>query len=201
MLKPISILLLPLLLTAVSPVLAVENSPDTTVKYHTPVLLTSCGQAADVLILKGLCARAGVDMRYRPHATADSLDSVKCLILVAGGSSKGLGAAKIDPEKELERVKALVKQARKNKIPILMFHVGGEARRGALSDPFNKLAAECAELMVVVKSGDADGLFSKIATAKKARYIAIENQAEAVGVLKQIYSLNKVAEQNPPHSP
>ena len=161
------------------------------IKYEQPILLTSVGQAADVLILKGLCLRAGVDFRYRPHADQDSLNDCKSIILVAGGSSKGLGAAKIDPETEIERAGKMIKAAKKEKIPIIVFHIGGKARRGALSDPFNRIAAEAGEKLVVVKSGDEDGFFSKIAKKQKAGYRTIDKQIEVVDVLKELFGIGE----------
>ncbi|MBM3325573.1 MAG: hypothetical protein FJY65_01115 [Calditrichaeota bacterium] len=155
--------------------------------YLQPVLLTSAGQAADVMILRGLALRAGLDIKYRPNATADSLNDVKAVILVAGGSSKGLGAAKIDVKDEESRIKKLVKAAEKAKLPVLVFHIGGEARRGALSDPFNKLAADAGELIIVIKGGDDDGMFKKIAAERKAAYRSVDKQIALVDVLKEIF--------------
>ncbi|MCF7810756.1 DUF6305 family protein [bacterium] len=168
-----------------------EETPDTatTPVYAQPVLLTSVGQAADVLIMKGLSMRAGLSIRYCPQATADSLKGIKTLLLVAGGSSKGLGAAKIDPELEMDRVKALIKSAEKKKIPILVYHIGGEARRGALSDPFNQLAAEAGTELVVVSSGDKDGFFKEIAEDNGASYTQIEKQVDIVRVLKEQFGI------------
>jgi hypothetical protein len=181
---------------------AVAVEADSSAHYQQLALLTSCGQAADILIVKGLCARVGLNIVYRPQATADSLigSSVKpsnsteqsadtrTLLLVAGGSSKGLGAAKANPDKEIQRVKALVAKAKSAKIPIITLHIGGEARRGALSDPFNKLAAEAAQVLIVVKGGDDDGFFKKIAADKKIRYIELPNQAEIGNALKELMS-------------
>ena len=157
--------------------------------YLQPVLLTSVGQAADVLIMKGLTLRAGVNIMYRPHATADSIEGCKTILLVAGGSSKGLGAAKINPETEKMRVKGLIKAAQKARTPIIVYHIGGAARRGALSDPFNRLAAEAGEQIVVVGSGDEDGFFMKIAEESKADYISLEKQIEIVEVLKKQFGI------------
>ena len=158
-----------------------------TVTYEEPVLMTSIGQAADVLIMKGLCKRAAVDVTVKTMATTDSLEGFKALILVAGGSSKGLGAAKVNVKDELERGKKLIKAAKKAKLPIITFHIGGEARRGALSDKFNELAAEKAELIVVASDGDMDELFKKLADKNKARYIHIEKSFEAIAVLKELF--------------
>ncbi len=168
---------------------AADDEKEAVNVYEQPVLLTSVGQAADVLIIKGLGKRAGVKLVYRPAATADSLDDCKTLLLVAGGSSKGLGAAKIDPDTEIKRVKELVKAARKAKMPILVYHIGGDARRGALSDPFNELAADVGEQIIVVASGDEDGFFKKIAEKNKAKYISIEKSINVVEVLQEQFGL------------
>jgi len=162
--------------------------------YKQPVLLTSIGQAADILIMKGLCKRAGVEVSMQKLASADSLEGFKSIILVAGGSSKGLGAAKIDVSDEEKRGEVLIKAAKKAEIPILTFHIGGEARRGALSDGFNKLAAEGAELVVVAADGDKGELFSKTAKKNKARYIHIEKSFGAIAVLKEIFPAPEVEE-------
>ncbi len=169
---------------------AEENAPETEV-YEQPALLTSIGQAADVLIMKGLCARAGLKVTEQKLATPDSLDGFKSLILVAGGSSKGLGAAKIDVSDEEERGKKLIKAAKKADIPVLTFHIGGEARRGALSDPFNKLAGEGAEVILVSADGDTDNLFKEIAEENEARYIHVDGYIDVVGALKELYGLEE----------
>jgi len=174
------------MLMVVAPLLA-EEKPAEFKTYQQPFLLTSSGQAADVLILKGLCARAGVEVKYRPLANGDSLADVKAVVIVAGGSSKGLGAAKADAGAEQDRIKKLVKSAVKAKLPVIVFHIGGEARRGALSDPFNKLAADAAEVLVIAQEGDDDGFFMKISKTTKARYIPLENSAGAVPVLKELF--------------
>ncbi|MBM3329050.1 MAG: hypothetical protein FJY67_06195 [Calditrichaeota bacterium] len=163
-------------------------TPDTTLDtYKTPALLTSAGQAADVMIVRGLALRAEVETHYRPLATGDSLNGAKTIILVAGGSSKGLGAAKVDVRDEEKRIAGLVKAAEKAKVPVLVFHIGGEARRGALSDPFNRLAAEAGEAIVVVQGGDDDGFFRKIAVKRKVPYRVISRQAELVGLMKELF--------------
>ena len=170
---------------------AQETEPEevTQPAYLQPALLTSVGQAADVQILKALGMRAGVNMFYRPQANGDSLSDCSTLLLVAGGSSKGLGAAKIDPVKEIKRVKGLIKAAKKAETPILVYHIGGDARRGALSDPFNKLAAEAGEQLIVVAGGDEDGFFVKIAEKSKAEYISVEKQFDVIEVLKKQFGI------------
>jgi len=164
-----------------------EDTLTSPATYQQPVLLTSVGQAADVLIMKGLCKRAGIEVTLQKLATVDSLEGFKTVILVAGGSSKGLGAAKGSVDGEKDRINDLIEAAKKATIPVLTFHIGGEPRRGALSDPFNKQAAQAAELIVVTADGDKDDLFRKIADKNKAKYMHIEKSFNAIEVLKELF--------------
>lgn len=136
-------------------------------KFQAPVLITSAGQSADVTMAGMLCKRTSIEAKSVPLAAAADLKGIKTLIIVPGFSSKGLGAAGTSREQELERVRDLVAAAREKKIPIVMLHLGGKARRGAQSDDFNLVAAEAAKTMIVVKQGNEDGFFSAISTEKK----------------------------------
>ena len=49
---------------------------------------------------------------------------------------------------------------------VLIMHVGGEGRRGSLSDLFIDAAAPYADDMIVVDGGNADGIFTKYAEKK-----------------------------------
>jgi len=179
-----------IILLRLTTVLADEaDTSATTAAYELPILLTSAGQAADVLIMKGLCRKAGLAVTLQKSATADSLKNFKTIILVAGGSSKGLGAAKIDVGVEKDRIELLLKAAHTAEIPVLVFHIGGEARRGALSDPFNKLAALGGQLIVVAADGDKDDLFKKIAAKNKAEYMHIDKSFDSIEVLKKLFGL------------
>lgn len=157
--------------------------------FGQPVLLTSAGQAMEVLMVKGLCTRGDtVNAKYRPFATADSISDVKAVIVVPGGSAKGLGAAKgVSIESEEARVTKLLAGAVKAKLPVVMVHLGRDGRRGPKSDPLIKLAGASANVIVVEKGGDDDGLMKGIAEKNKARYIVIENTAALIGVFKEIF--------------
>lgn len=157
------------------------------VKWEEPVLITPAGQSADAMIMKVIAGKAGLAFRYSGGATVDSLEGHKSIWLVAGGSSKGLGAAGVDVEKEKERIKRLAEAAHKKKIPVAIFHVGGEARRGPLSDPFNRLAAENGQLIVVVEGGDQDSLFARIAQKQKATYRTVAKQGDLISLVQELY--------------
>lgn len=153
--------------------------------FGEPVLITPAGQSAEGFMVRSICQKAGISATLRPLANSDSLDGVKTLILVAGGSSKGLGAAKVDDKAEKQRITDLRKSAEKKKIRVIVLHLGGVARRGPLSDDFNRLAAEGGEIIVVKEDGDKDGFFAKIAKDKSALYKPIKQPAEVLPLFKQ----------------
>jgi hypothetical protein len=172
-------LLLPAMLLAV----AGMPSQAGTGGFQPPVLITSAGQSADVTLAGSICKKAKIDARVVASATAAELKGVKTLIVVPGFSSKGLGAAGTSREQEMERVKAILKAAADAKIPVLMMHIGGKARRGVQSDDFNRLAAEAAHHMIVVKQGEEDGFFAAIAAQKKVPLEVVDRIAGVVSPL------------------
>ncbi|HNV19403.1 MAG TPA: DUF6305 family protein [Rectinema sp.] len=129
-----------------------------------PALLTSIGQSADVEMVKTLMTRAKLNFTMDPLVKAQALASTnaKTLVIVIGGSSKGLGAAGISADAELERTKALLAEAKKRGMKIIGLHVGGEARRGELSDRFINEAVPSCDYFIVVEEGNKDGLFTKL---------------------------------------
>ena len=152
-----------------------------------PVLLTSAGQSADILMARILLQKAGLDFIMDKTAAVQKLDSVRSVIVVTGGSTKGLGAAKIDKEGEYQRVETLLTAAEKNNLPVIVMHLGGKSRRGALSDYFNQLSAEHAHYLIVVEGGDEDGFFSTIAAEKKITIDKADKIANVSNILKKIY--------------
>ncbi|MBN2010855.1 hypothetical protein JW960_16020 [candidate division KSB1 bacterium] len=152
-----------------------------------PFLLTSSGQSADVLMVKVLAQKNNLQFTYDKIATLDTLSGMATLIIVSGGSTKGLGAAKIDKDEEIARVQTLIHAARKANIKIITMHLGGKARRGKLSDEFNKPAAENADCLIVVKAGDDDQFFSSIAREKNIPIFLIDKIMDAGNVLMEIF--------------
>ena len=132
-----------------------------------PAFVTTVGQSADIEMVKVLLDRSAVPHTDNAQARAGELapSGAKTLVLVLGGSTKGLGAAGISPEAELDRAKALVAEAKKLGLVIIGIHIGGEARRGPLSDRFIQAAVPACQYLVVVAEGDKDGFISKLCGA------------------------------------
>jgi hypothetical protein len=112
---------------------------------------------------------------------------MKTLVLVLGASMKGLGSAGLDLAKEKDRVASLLAACRKNKIPILCLHLGGDVRRGEQTDEFIAAFLPSAAAAVVVKSGNADKVFSKICDEKKIPLIEVDKAADALESLKKLF--------------
>jgi hypothetical protein len=134
-----------------------------------PAFLTSAGQSADIEMVKVLLDRAKLEYRTDALAKSGALKAAgsKTLIVAIGGSSKGLGAAGVSQEAELGRIKDLIAEAKKLGLKVIGLHVGGEARRGELSDGFIEAVVPLCDYVIVVAEGNKDGLFTKLCSQAK----------------------------------
>ena len=132
-----------------------------------PAFLTTVGQSADIEMVKVLMDRSAVPYTANAQAKAGDLaaSGAKTLVVVLGGSTKGLGAAGISADAEIDRAKALLAEAKKLGMTVIGMHVGGEARRGQLSDRFIQAAVPACQYVVVVADGDKDGFITKLCGA------------------------------------
>ncbi|MCI9583758.1 MAG: hypothetical protein HFG46_08785 [Clostridium sp.] len=152
-----------------------------------PIILTSVGQSADVNVVQTLMKKCEIETDLNATMTADDLEGYKTLVLAIGGSSKGLGAAGVDENQELDRVKAVIAKAKEQGVTIISLHIGGSARRGTLSDKFVPDALQAADAAIIVSEGDADGLMKGIVTANSIPASFVENQVGAVEPLKILF--------------
>ena len=197
--KYLSILVLLILVVglASSPVQAQKQ----TVKLDQPVLLTSCGQSPGPLKIKVFFGRLNMDYVYNMQASVSDLQAkkkegkpFKSLIIVTGASLKGMGAAKVSIEEELDRVKKLIAEAKKQGIKIVGAHVEGMERRAqgaAPGDNSDELSIDTvcpqSDLLLVRKDGDEDKRFTAISTGKKIPLVMFEKNMELSDVLKNLY--------------
>jgi len=160
-------------LAAVLAVLVIACAPGLAADAK-PILLTSIGQSAEASMIKQLCVRGKIPYELNALAKAEELAGgdkqprYSALVAVVGGSAKGLGAAGINKEQELERSVALLEKARSLRMSIIIMHVGGVERRGELSDAFIRAALPYAGHVILVEAGDQDGLFEQVLAGKKA---------------------------------
>lgn len=152
-----------------------------------PALLTSIGQSADFEMVKALMDNSQIKYTINKVASPADIKAEKVLVMAVGGSSKGLGAAGIKAEDEIKRTEELIKAAKEKKIPIICVHVGGENRRGELSDKFVKPVAENADYIIVVESGNKDNLFTNIAAQKNIPMDSVKSIADVAVPLKKAF--------------
>ncbi len=153
-----------------------------------PILVTSGGQSADYQMVGTLMGKVGMEYEINNLATSADLGAAKTLIVVVGGSSKGLGAAGISQDDELARAQAIVDACEANDITVIVAHLGGTARRGSLSDMFNDLALPCADYILMVEDGNKkDSKFTDAAADMGVPITLINSIADAVGPLTDVF--------------
>ncbi len=157
------------------------------VKFFGPILISSAGQSADVKMVGMMAKRLELDAKVEMMAKPEHLEGIKTLIVVPGFSSKGLGAAGISQKDEMARVVALIDEADRKNIPILMVHIGGTARRLGQSDDFNKIAAKHSKYMLVVEQGNSDGFFTKLADEAKTPLEIVKKIPETMQPLQKLF--------------
>lgn len=159
----------------------------------TPALLTDAGQGNTARMVDMMLQRHGLEGVERDDlATVDDLSADHgALIIGVGASSKGLGAAGLDVNSEMDRIRALIEKAREHNIPVIGVHIGGEARRGELSDTFNRLVAENAAIMVVWEASDEDGFFKGISEAKETRYVAVAQRPQSGAAVAELFAVEE----------
>jgi hypothetical protein len=158
------------------------------VVFEGPGIITSAGQSSDVAIVKVMLntqLKLGLD--YKPLAQPADLAGMKTLVVSVGASTKGLGAAGLDMDKEIARTTALVKAAKAAGIRILVMHTGGEARRGKTSNDLIQIVAPEADYIVVVAAGNKDKLFNKLAAARNAPVAEVAKMADAGSAVKAVF--------------
>jgi hypothetical protein len=155
-----------------------------------PVAITSSGQSPDGFILKMLCDRIKLKVTYNSLLKVDELKDFKSLMVVMGGSAKGLGAAGIDEPGELQRMQSVMAKAKEQKTAVFGLHIGGEARRGKLSAPFIEQVAPRCDYLIVTEDGNKDGYFTTLAKEKQIPLTVVKDTQELGALLKKTFGAN-----------
>lgn len=174
-----------LLLAASTPTSA---SPFGGISPEGPVLVTSSGQSPDAMIVKLLVDGLGLPgTALDGEARAEAVDGFQTLIIAIGGSMKGLGAAGIDTQQELRRVDDLIERAKGQGKLVVSIHIGGQARRGSLADPFIHGAVPKSDVVIVLSEGNQDQLFDEL-TPTGVPLVQVDALAELTSLLQQLFA-------------
>ncbi len=156
--------------------------------FSKPGLITSVGQSSDIAIIKALLntkLKLGFDVN--PVAKASDFAGAKTLVIVIGASTKGLGAAGIDMDQEINRTKTLLKTAREQGVRILAMHVGGEARRGKSTNDLIELVVPESQHVVVVATGNKDKFFNNLSAKGGIALTEVPSLAAAGDAVKSLF--------------
>ncbi len=178
-------------------------------KTELPVLITSCGQCAGVNIIKVIFMRLKLQAEppayeMNTFATAEDLRKAKengtpfeSVIIVMGASLKGMGAAGIDIEDEIERAVQLIQEARTQGITIIGAHITGlknRAQGAAPGDNTDELSIDAiapeSDLLLINKGGNEDNRFTIISQEKNIPMIQVEKNLELLEKLKELFGHN-----------
>ncbi len=156
-------------------------------KAELPVAMTCPGQAPDGQMVKLVMGRAKIPVKYDPFLEPKDLAGHKTLILILGGSGKGLGSAGVDLREEMKRAEALIAEANRQKIKLIGIHAGGEDRRGDVSTKLIDLVAPKMQYIIVRADGNKDGLFNKLSTQYKIPLTVVPQCPDMGPVLEAVF--------------
>ncbi len=146
------------------------DEPLTSIHINSPILVTSLGQSIDYVILEGILDNLEMDYTLLPTATLDEIKQYNTIIAVVGSSNKGLKYSGITLEEELSRIQDINSKNTLDELNIILIHMGGKNRRGAISDEIIETSLKLADSIVVVDDGDFDNIFSNYADKHNVKY-------------------------------
>lgn len=157
--------------------------------FEQPVLVTSGGQSPGALQLAVVAKMAKIEHNFDKLIDAAKLDtaSYKTLIIVVGASGKGLGAAGIEIDTELQRVLLLSQKAKESGMKIIVGNLEGEARRGPSSDEILLALAPNADALFAKTDANQDGLFTQLSEERGIPLKLFEKTVDLVEILNQFF--------------
>jgi hypothetical protein len=165
------------------------------VKASTPLLITNAGQGPGAKMSRLLVqqSKAVTDFDYiaEPKVADLQKKAYKTMFIVLGSTAKGLGASGVTIDQEIERLAAMLAEARKQKIQIVCILLEGKSRRGKPGGADERCidaVAPLAQYLIVKKDGNEDGRFDAIAKKSGAPLTLIDIEMDFTGVVKQMYA-------------
>jgi len=164
------------------------------VKGQSPLLITNAGQGPGAKMARLLVQRAGVitDFDYNAEPKPADLKArpFKTLMVVLGSTAKGLGASGVTIDQEIDRLNAMMAEARRLKLQIVCVLLEGKTRRGKPGGADERCIdaiAPFAHYLVVKKDGNEDGRFDAIARKSGAPLTFIDDAVDFGDVVKGMF--------------
>lgn len=189
------------LIMVVFAALAAREARSQALTAELPVLLTSCGQSPGPERVRFFMNRLDLEHEFLPQATPADLVARKdagrpfgAVLIVAGASLKGMGAAGVSMPDELARTRALIDEARRLGLTVIGAHVEGMARRAqgaAPGDNSDEMSIDAvmprADFMIVRQDGDEDRRFTILSEGEGVPVIFFEKNMEMGHVLTRVF--------------
>ena len=162
-----------------------------------PLVITTCGQSPGGLNVFVLSKRIKLPCEKIDILKAEDLKEKKekgipcnTLMIIAGSSLKGLGAAGVKIETEVARIEDLIHEAKAQGIFIIGAHIEGMARRVDQADDESiKAVIPKSDLIIVRADGNEDGYFTELAEEHKIPLIIIQDTLEITELLKKLFKI------------
>ena len=154
-----------------------------------PVAVTSAGQSPGALQFTVVAKMIKLEYTFEKLLSVETVDisQFKTLVLVVGASGKGLGAANIDIEAEILRVKSLAEAAEESGVKVVICNLEGESRRGPSSDRIVTELAPFADAYFVKSDADLDGFFTSFSEEAGVPLATFEKTIDLKDVLAEYF--------------
>ncbi len=166
-------------------------------KVETPLVVTTCGQSPGALMVWVLSKQIKLPCDRKDLLTAEDLKAkaeegnpYKTLIITTGTSMKGMGAAGVNIDYEVARIKGIIEEAKKEGILIIGAHIEGMARRVDATDAAS-IATVIPEskLLLIREDGNEDGYFTKAAEEQGIPIITFKETLDLTDIFKQLFNM------------
>jgi hypothetical protein len=114
----------------------------------------------------------------------------KTLIITTGTSMKGMGAAGVDIDFEIARIKAVIEEAKKQGILIIGAHIEGMARRVDDTDAASIAAVvPDSKLLLIREDSNEDDYFTKAAEEQNIPIVLFKKTLDLSALFKQLFNM------------
>ncbi len=153
------------------------------------IVITSVGQNLDALIIKTIFDGMGVDADFLPVAPANVLAGYGQVIISPGISYKGIAAAGITVQDEINRGLAIVEAASEHSSQVILMYLGGFLQGDTKSQELIEILAPHADVIIVYKDcGGPIEYFGRLGQEKGIPILIIQSLGSLAEELSCIFS-------------
>lgn len=169
-------------------------------KLELPLVVTTCGQSPGALMIWVLCNQIKLPCERADLLKAEDLKTkaeegnpYRTLIITTGTSMKGMGAAGVDIDFEVARIKSIIEEAKAEGITIVGAHIEGMARRVDATDTASiETVIPQSHLLLIREDSNEDGYFTKAAEELGIPIITFKETLDLADILKELFALESL---------